>query len=225
MERNIIITIDGSSSVEIPSLGETYHSHHGAIQESLHVFINAGLLPLIGSTLHHPFAILEIGFGTGLNALLTLMEADKTGHPVHYTTLEPFPLEANEVAALNYCDRLIRPDLQQVFNQLHDSSWEEDVLPHPFFTLHKTTTSLQEYSLDRQVNLVYFDAFSPKTQPELWTQAMFTKLYGMMVPNGVLVTYCSKSIVRNALKSAGFLVEKIQGPRGKREMVRARKAD
>ena len=227
MLRDIILTKDGSHSITVPDMNVTYHSIHGAIQESLHVFIEAGLkntpLPASGQ----PLRLLEMGLGTGLNALLTLMEAEKMKQPVHYTALELFPLTPDQVAALNYCEQLHREDLRPLFNQLHHSPWEQETAISTDFTLLKTRSDLVAFTplltADTLYHLVYFDAFAPGAQPELWTPAVFAKLFALIAPGALLVTYCSKGDVRRAMLSAGFTVEKIPGPPGKREMLRARK--
>jgi tRNA U34 5-methylaminomethyl-2-thiouridine-forming methyltransferase MnmC len=216
MTREIINTADGSHTVSIPEMNITYHSRHGAIQESTHVFINAGLKYSSGD-LH----IFEMGFGTGLNALLTLIEATEQHRNIFYETIEPFPLLAMEAATLNYCRQLQRPDLQPVFDQLHQCEWDKPVAVTPLFTFKKHNVSLINYSTSQPINLLYFDAFAPTEQPELWTTAIFTQLYNMMAAKSTLVTYSSKADVRRAMQAAGFLVEKIPGPYGKREMVRA----
>lgn len=216
MQRMPIITKDGSHTISIPELGVTYHSHHGAVQESMHVFINAGLLVSDTST-----CILEMGFGTGLNALLTLIEAEKLQRLVHYTALELFPLQREEIIILNYCQQLNREYLNPFFQQLHACEWEKDIPITPHFTLHKKRKDLINFSTDQQINLIYFDAFAPAAQPELWTKEIFEKLFAMLESGGILVTYCSKGEVRRNMQAAGFTVEKIPGPPGKREMVRA----
>jgi tRNA U34 5-methylaminomethyl-2-thiouridine-forming methyltransferase MnmC len=222
MERQIINTADGSFTVSIPGMNVTYHSTHGAIQESLHVFIKAGLKQILPN--RSSVSILEMGFGTGLNALLTLMEAEAVQKPVHYTAIELYPLEDGQINALNYCQRLNREDLQDVFEKLHGSDWEKNIIISQYFTLLKSGTDLLEFEiqgLDNRFDIIYFDAFAPTAQPELWTAAVFEKLFRMLSPDGILVTYCSKGDVRRAMKSAGFRVEKLEGPPGKREMVRA----
>ena len=225
LEKFIVVTKDGSNTVSIPGLQVTYHSLHGAIQESMHVFINAGLLPLISK---NPSAInvLEIGLGTGLNALLTLTEAEKKDQQIHYTAIDPFPLTITEAALLNYCGQLNRNDLQPVFKAIHECEFEKDIALSEHFVLRKIAISIQEHEAANQpgfqpFQLVYYDAFAPAAQPELWTKEIFSRLFNIMETGGSLVTYCSKSIVRRAMKSAGFEVEKIPGPLGKREMVRA----
>lgn len=199
----------------------TYHSHHGAIQESMHVFIDAGL-KYVSDTLKVSYpSVFEMGFGTGLSALLTLIEAERKQLKIHYTTIELFPLHEAETMLLNYCEQLQRKDLEPVFQQLHHCEWEKDISITAFFTINKHRADLLNLSTYQPVNLIYYDAFAPSVQPELWTKEAFEKLYNMLLPGGILVTYCSKSDVRRAMQEAGFLVEKIPGPRGKREMVRA----
>lgn len=224
MQRNVIITKDGSHSIEIPELQVLYHSVHGAIQESLHVFIDAGLKHWLS---RHPssneWTIFEMGFGTGLNALLTVIEAASLYRKIIYETVEAFPLEAAIIDQLNYCQALQRPDLQPVFQLLHQGAWNEPVVITDRFTLKKVNTSLINYSTDRPVDLIYYDAFAPNAQPELWTEAVFQQLFAMLAPGGMLVTYCSKGSVRRAMQAAGFTVEKLPGPPGKREMLRAGK--
>ncbi len=219
--RQLIITGDGSHTVSVPGMHVTYHSLHGAIQESEHVFINAGLKYVLATGKLQALSIFEMGFGTGLNALLTLMEAERLQLPVHYTTIELFPLPGNEINLLNYCEQLQRPDLLPLFQRLHQSEWGTDIAVTPYFTLHKIRNSLLHFSSTGFINLVYYDAFAPSAQPDLWTKEIFEKIYAGLLNGGVLVTYCSKSDVRRAMHGAGFAIEKIQGPHGKREMVRA----
>ena len=223
MERKIITTGDGSHTVAIPELNVTYHSVHGAIQESMHVYINAGLkdsgvFDYLG--VHH---ILEMGFGTGLNALLTLIEADKNKNRVYYTAIDLYPLYENEFMKLNYCEQLNQPQYQSLFEKMHRCAWEEMFEISDYFRLTKLKLNFQEFHSEPIFFLVYFDAFAPSAQPELWTREVFEKLYKMLLPGGILVTYCSKGEVQRAMKSAGFEVEKLPGPKGKREMLRARR--
>lgn len=199
----------------------TYHSHHGAIQESLHVFINAGLKYVLDTDNLPVIYIFEMGFGTGLNALLTMIEAEKLQQPVHYTAIEPYPLQEGEINSLNYCEQLKRADLESAFQRLHQCEWEKDVIITPFFTFNKIKVSLFDFTTPQRFNLVYYDSFAPAAQPEHWTAEIFGKLFSILLPGGILVTYCSKSIVRKAMQAGGFLVTKIQGPWGKREMIRA----
>jgi tRNA U34 5-methylaminomethyl-2-thiouridine-forming methyltransferase MnmC len=218
MERLLQITSDGSHTISIPSLQVTYHSKHGAIQESMHVFIEAGLR-FISPQSGRPVEILEMGLGTGLNALLTLIASENMA--VRYESLEAYPIDTDIIDQLNYCGQLNRNDLSEIFQSMHKSDWEIPLSISTNFTLIKRKIKLGDYNSGRKFHLVYFDAFAPGTQPELWTTEIFTKLYNLMEENGVLVTYCSKSDVRRSLLASGFNVEKIPGPPGKREMLRA----
>ncbi|MFT3947123.1 MAG: tRNA (5-methylaminomethyl-2-thiouridine)(34)-methyltransferase MnmD [Agriterribacter sp.] len=217
MEREIIVTSDGSHTIAIPAMGVTYHSVYGAIQESKHIFINAGFHAIYQPAIH----ILEAGFGTGLNALLTLAAAE--GKNIHYTAIETHPLSAEEAAALNYCKRLDKPGLEKHFIQMHTCAWEQPVAISPFFTLHKINQPIQQFQPTLQFDLVYFDAFAPAAQPELWTEEIFRKMFICLGAHGRLLTYCSKGDVRRAMVSAGFTVKKLPGPPGKREILSAEK--
>jgi len=223
MHRKIILTADGSHTVEIRAMQVSYHSKFGAIQESLHVFIEAGLKESVRIARQERLQILEIGFGTGLNALLTLIESEKIDKRISYTAIEPFPLTETEFRQLNYCTLLQKPDLQNLFEEMHSCESEKEIQITPEFTVHKTITDLINFSTDKLFNLIYYDAFAPDAQPELWTKEIFEKLFNMMDANGILVTYCSKGDVRRAMREAGFSVEKVPGPKGKREMLRAKK--
>lgn len=227
MKREIIITADGSHSISVPEMDATYHSIHGAIQESLHVFIEAGLKNLT-LTETKP-KVFEAGFGTGLNALLTLIEAERLQREIYYETIEQFPLDGNEFRSLNYCKQLGREDLQPVFEQLHRCDWEKQINLTRDFTFKKSKINLLSLPV-RQTgietpetfDLIYYDAFAPNVQPELWTKEIFEKMFSMLRPGGILVTYCSKGDVRRAMQAVGFAVEKLPGPKGKREMIRCR---
>ena len=219
VQRAITSTADGSHTISIPGQNVMYHSRYGAIQESVHVFLQAGLHYLLnGDSELRSIKILEVGFGTGLNAFLTAIESQKLKVHVTYTTLEPFPLTTAEAALLNYPDLLGHPGL---FRSIHDSIWNEPVPISEYFTLEKYITSLQLFTSPITYQLVFFDAFAPLAQPEMWTEEMFRKVYGLMEKGGVLVTYCSKGDVKRAMKAAGFTIEKLPGPIGKREMIRA----
>ncbi len=220
MQRQIQLTADGSHTISIPEMNVTYHSHHGAVAESMHVFIEAGFNQLINPQTRKPLTILEIGFGTGLNALLTLRGSIQNQQPVHYIAIEPFPLTQTEFAQLNYGDLL---SLQKEFQQLHTSPWEELVAINNLFTIEKRNISLLNLKNIHSIDCIYFDVFAPTVQPELWTQAIFENLYNILSPGAILVTYSSKSEMRRNMAAAGFSVKKIPGPHGKREMVRATK--
>jgi tRNA U34 5-methylaminomethyl-2-thiouridine-forming methyltransferase MnmC len=219
MENKIIITGDGSNSVFNTNLGVSYHSKHGAIQESQHIFIEAGLKPLLEK--HAELAVFEMGFGTGLNALLTYMATENHPAKIYYETIETNPVDIDVASSLNYTTSLNRPDLQAHFLQLHQLPWDSPQQISENFYFYKRRTAMADILLTTTFNLVYFDAFDPVTQPELWTTGIFSKLYNAMAKDGVLVTYCSKVTVRRAMEEAGFIIEKIPGPPGKREIVRA----
>lgn len=192
-----------------------------AVQESRHVFIEAGLKHLLRREGKGHLSILEVGFGTGLNALLTAVELEETETTAYYAALEPFPLGKDEAALLNYCQQLERPDLQPDFLRVHACEWNKGLSAFDAVLMHKSNRRLQDFDHTAKFDLVYYDAFAPSAQPELWTKAVFEKLFALMEPGGVLVTYCSKGDVRRAMQAAGFAVEKLPGPKGKREMVRA----
>jgi tRNA U34 5-methylaminomethyl-2-thiouridine-forming methyltransferase MnmC len=223
MQRKLIVTRDGSHSIEIPELGVAYHSIHGAIRESMHVFIEAGLKASGRCKRPDAMQIFEVGFGTGLNALLTMIEAEKMSRKTYYQTIEPFPLDTDDAKGLNYCELLNRRDLQDSFEQLHQCEWEKEVTITSNFTFVKKRNNLLHFETPTAelFDLIYYDPFDPKGQPELWTDEIFKKLVSILRPGGILVTYSSKGSVRRAMQAAGFSVEKIPGPLGKREIVRA----
>jgi len=230
MNREIVVTQDGSHSISIPAMNVTYHSIFGAIRESLHVFIKEGLqYAMARRPVSGPLYIFEMGFGTGLNALLTAAEAGRSGLQVYYEAIDAFPLDKEQAGLLNYCGQLERTDLKPLFEQLHQSEWNKETALTPGFTLKKIWSPLADYFENRGqstgagINIVYYDAFAPDIQPELWTLEIFTHLYKLMAPGGVLITYCSKGDVRRAMLAAGFAAEKIPGPPGKWEILRASK--
>lgn len=218
MERHFQITADGSHTISIPEIGVSYHSKHGAIGESNHVFINAGLKYYTEQYPGESIRIFEMGFGTGLNCLLTAIFAREQKLNTQYHTIEAFPLSAAETERLNYGDLLAEKEL---FSNILHAEWNKTTTIHSFLDLHKYPLSLEHFSGDTTFNFIFFDAFAPSAQPELWTEEVFKQLYSLLKPNGFLVTYCSKTVVRRAMQAAGFRVTKIQGPFGKREMVRA----
>lgn len=215
------MTADGSHSI-ITGDGVAYHSTFGAVQESRHIFIGAGLLPVLsGST--GPIAVFEMGFGTGLNTLLTLMAA--SGRPIRYETVELSPLPMEMVRRLNYCEGPGKPDWQPVFERMHSAAWGQEVEIVPGFRLLKVATDGAAYRPRQAANLIYYDAFDPVAQPELWEKEVVQRMAEGMAPGGVLVTYCCKGAVRRAMQNAGLVVEKLPGPSGKREILRAKKGD
>lgn len=215
----ILVTEDGSHTLQHPELDETYHSIHGAIQESKHVFIEAGLNKIAQQK--KQFAILEIGFGTGLNAWLSAITAQELKYTIDYTTLEAYPLSSAITHQLNYATSALHAEHSRLFAELHACEWEKLIRINSYFTLEKKEVKLEDFASEKQFDLIYFDAFSPQSQPELWTVEQFSKLYKILNDSGILVTYCAKGAVKRNLKEAGFIIEALAGPPGKREMTRA----
>lgn len=221
MKKEFITTEDGSHTLYVPELKEHYHSIHGAVQESMHVFIDAGYKHIAPK--HNSLNILEVGFGTGLNAFLTYLESLKSSKKVNYIGVEAFPLEADVYRQLNYHE-LVAPDKEDVFLKMHETNWVVPFFINDFFILNKLHEKIEDIGLQPdQMHLVYFDAFAPTVQPELWEKDIFANIYQSLVDGGVLVTYSSKASVARALKEVGFMVENLPGPKGKREITRATK--
>ncbi|MDR0206977.1 MAG: tRNA (5-methylaminomethyl-2-thiouridine)(34)-methyltransferase MnmD [Bacteroidales bacterium] len=223
MKRHLVITEDDSSSFYDEEVNQYYHSHFGALQESLHIFINAGLCSEYLSHLAH-ISILELGFGTGLNALLTYFKAEEMQKKIYYETLELYPLTPKEAAQLNYPNILDYENVKEIFTTLSSTPWDENVVISEHFTLNKRQISAigAQYS-PHFFNLVYFDPFSPDVQPELWTKAVFESIFNSMSDNAILLTYCTKGTVKEVMRKIGFEIEKLPGPAGKREILRGRK--
>jgi tRNA U34 5-methylaminomethyl-2-thiouridine-forming methyltransferase MnmC len=214
-----IDTQDGSHSLYSETFGESYHSRYGAIRESRHVFIEAGLFPLLLS--RKAVSILELGFGTGLNALLTLSECQVRDVKVYYEAVEAFPVAEAAAAGLNYPLFVDDNRWQAAFREMHRAPWNESVDLAPGFTLRKTLARFESVSYPPTFHLAYFDAFAPGAQPELWEPAVLGKVYEALLPGGALVTYCAKGAVKRTLRGLGFEVSALPGPPGKREMTRA----
>ncbi|WP_349664090.1 tRNA (5-methylaminomethyl-2-thiouridine)(34)-methyltransferase MnmD [Cellulophaga lytica] len=219
MKRKIITTGDGSKTIQIEDWNEQYHSIHGAVQEAYHVFIKHGL----SLFKDEPVSILEIGFGTGLNAIITAIEAPKSNLNIDYTGVEAYPVEAEEVAELNYIAQLNASNFEDVFKKMHNVNWEVKTEILPNFNLLKREQNFLDITDKEAYNLIYFDAFGARVQPELWTENIFGIMYNALQTNGVLVTYAAKGSVRRAMLAVGFKVERLPGPPGKREMLRATK--
>ncbi len=218
MKPEIILeeTKDGSHTLYVPAMDEHYHSVNGARQESMHVFIEAGLRQVQISSIN----VLEVGFGTGLNAFLTLLEAEQSNRTVHYTSLELYPLSEEVVAHLNY-GQLIAPEKAELFTKLHQAEWGKEVQITSNFYLHKINCDLCQSKFEENYDLIYFDAFAPDKQPEMWQPELFQRLFDHTRTGGILTTYCAKGVVRRAMQAAGYKVERLPGPPGKREMLRA----
>lgn len=218
LKRELQVTSDGSHTLYMPDMDEHYHSVNGAIQESEHVFIEAGLHRLSKKEIR----VLEIGFGTGLNAFLTLLDSMQTDVNITYYSMELYPLDIALVQNLNY-GKVLCTGEEDMFMALHEAPWNQSASITPNFTLHKMKGDCNQAELPNEIDLVYFDAFAPDKQPEMWNQELFNKLYFRMNAGGILTTYCAKGAVRRTMKESGFSVERIPGPPGKREMLRATK--
>jgi tRNA U34 5-methylaminomethyl-2-thiouridine-forming methyltransferase MnmC len=215
-QERIILTADGSHSLYNAELGQHYHSKQGALQESTHIFIKLGLIPLL-ETAAAPVKIFEMGFGSGLNALLAWQQADLFQQQVQYVGIEAYPVAIEEAELLNFDSITGKTGIQE----LHRAEWSQVVRLSDYFSFRKEAVDLQSFEAIEPVDLVFYDAFSPSVQPELWTEEVFRKIAGFTAEDGVLVTYCSKGVVRRALQAAGFRVEKYPGPGYKREVVKA----
>ncbi len=219
MKREIRITADGSSTIFMPELEENYHSIYGAVQESMHVFIESGLFQLsTRKTIH----IFEMGFGTGLNCLLSLLYSKH--EEMFYYALEKYPLDEEIYSQLNYAELLKKDDnrLLNIFSDIHTLEWDQKLVEiSPGFFLAKERGDITSFQSGQRFDLIYFDAFAPQVQPGLWTADIFQKMHDILLPEGILVTYCAKGSVRRNLIQAGFQAERLPGPPGKREMLRA----
>lgn len=221
-QNDIILSDDGSHTLVSDQFGVTYHSTHGAIQESICVFLQAGLLKAYSINPLN-INILEMGFGSGLNALLTLLESQRFNFKINYTTVEAYPISQAEVDQLNYLEVLDAQHLEDSFNKMHQIPSDAKIELSNKFRFTKHLGKMEEYTPKQKIDLVYYDAFAPTTQPELWDEAMMQHMYDLMSDESVLVSYCAKGSFKRALLAAGFTVEKIPGPPGKREMIRAYK--
>ena len=214
MKQEIVETKDGFHTLFVPELNEWYHSLHGAFHEAMHVYISNGMQRV---TFDH-IDILEVGFGTGLNAYLTLSNLPKE-KSLRYISLEAFPISDPLVQDLNYAQKLEDP---QLFNWLHSIDWGCWYSQNKSAEIYKFQTKLQDTNFSQAFDVIYFDAFAPEKQPEMWEESVLNQLYKALKPGGFLVTYCAKGVIKRRFKSCGFQVETLQGPPGKREMILAR---
>lgn len=219
MKREIIQTLDGSTTIRIAEWDECYHSKHGAIQEAKHVFIKNGLSLFQNKAV----SILEIGFGTGLNAFITLLEAKKMNQSITYVGVEAYPISADEVLSMNYVAELNATQESDAFTKMHQSAWGQQISMQDHFLLTKREQFFEEIDDNGAFDLIYFDAFGYRVQPELWSTDIFRKMYTALKDNGVLVTYAARGVIKRSMLEVGFTVEKLAGPPGKREMFRATK--
>ena len=216
MKREIIITSDGSTTIHLPDWNEQYHSKHGAIQEAYHVFIKNGLEKIQKKNI----TILEIGFGTGLNCFITLLESQKK---IDYVGVEAYPIDQEEIKKLNYISELKAEKYQSTFHKIHEVSWDKKHQISKLFSLKKEQKFFEDIENSNFFDLIYFDAFGARVQPNLWTESMFKKMFDALKKEGILVTYSAKGSTRRAMQAVGFSVERLPGPPGKREMLRATK--
>jgi len=219
-ELEIKSTSDGSPTLLSKQFGVTYHSIHGAIQETEHVFIDAGYRYFASQ---QELSILEIGMGTGLNAYMTFLENEPTGKQLTYTSIEAFPVSVEQAALLNYQELLGDEQHADRFDLLHSCAFDESIPLSDYFVFKKRLMRFEELQDQSAYDLIYFDAFAPTAQPELWSADFLQKMYTALLPGGVLVTYCAKGVVKRTLKALGFSIESLPGPPGKREMTRAKK--
>jgi tRNA U34 5-methylaminomethyl-2-thiouridine-forming methyltransferase MnmC len=217
MKREIIQTLDGSTTIHLPEINESYHSKHGAVQEAYHVFIKNGL-SLFQS---EPVSVLEIGFGTGLNAFITYLESKKKQQSITYVGVEAYPVSFEEAMQMNYGKELHSDN--EIFTKMHSCDWEVKQSFSDTFSLLKRKQLFQDISDENAFDLIYFDAFGYRVQPELWSFEIFQKMFFALKSGGTLVTYACRTSIKNAMKEAGFSVEKLTGAPGKREMLRGRK--
>ena len=220
----LLLTNDGSHTLMVEELNETYHSRHGAIQESKHVFIKNGFRYILGKHPGRLIRIFELGMGTGLNALLTAIESQKLSVRVEYTSIEPFPILKGIIEQLNYHKIINNPSVKDYFDRIHSLSWDKFNNIHSFFRFRKVHSTIQEYKGDEiYFQLAYYDAFAPNKQPEIWQKDILLKVFSYLAKESALVTYCAQGQVKRDLKVSGFTVETLQGPPGKKEMTRGLK--
>lgn len=219
MQDELLVTSDGSHTILSSRYGVSYHSRFGAIQESRHVFIESALR--YKAVQQNQVSVLEMGFGSGLNALLTLEDSRGKNIRIDYTAVEAYPIAPEQARELNFVEVLGRPELQAPFLQMHDAPWDMPVSLLEGFTFTKWKALFEEFDTDLRFDVIYFDAFAPNTQPELWEIPLLEKMFNVLHPGGILTTYSAKGSVKRNLKAIGFTIESLEGPPGKREMTRA----
>jgi len=219
MKREIVQTSDGSTTIHLPDWNENYHSKHGAIQEAKHVFIKNGLSLFKGKSV----SILEIGFGTGLNAFITFLEVQNNNQSIDYVGVEAYPVSFEEVEQMNYVSELDAVNQSEIFKKMHESEWDTNVKISNTFSLTKRKQFFDEITDIELFDLIYFDAFGYRVQPELWSTEIFQKMYNALKHDSYLVTYAARGVVKRSMLEVGFTIEKLEGPPGKREMFRAYK--
>ncbi|MGH2665369.1 tRNA (5-methylaminomethyl-2-thiouridine)(34)-methyltransferase MnmD [Flavobacterium sp.] len=215
MKREIIKTRDGSTTIHLVDWNESYHSKNGAIQEAYHVFIKNGLSLIEEKSV----SVLEIGFGTGLNAFITFLEAKKNNLNIDYTGIEAYPVAEEEAFAMNYLEELKSNSFEAEFKKMHQCNWEEKINFNTNFSLTKRKQFFQDIQDKNSFNLIYFDAFGYQVQPELWSTEIFKSMYESLKDSGILVTYAARGVIKRSMEEVGFKVKKVPGPPGKREMM------
>lgn len=221
MKKELRITADGSHTFYVEELDEQYHSMHGSIAEAEHIFINSGLLNKVKQK--QAFKIFEVGMGTGLNVYLTAIAAAKNKLNLEMHSIEAYPVDVEEVHLLNYPQQLRASE--ELFYQIHKSKWEELISLNANLSLKKIKADIRDYSFEGLYDVVYYDAFAPEKQAEMWEKEIFKKIFRAMETDGILLTYCVKGVIRRLLAEVGFEIEKLPGPKnGKREMLRAIKS-
>lgn len=222
LKSRIVITKDGSHTLYSEQFGATYHSIHGAMIEGEHVFIKQGLLFQVERLGLKKLNILEMGFGSGLNAFLTYVANEKLQCQINYHSIEAFPIDLEEALTLNYTQAYSK-EQQALFKTLHECEWNKEHVITEYFSLHKYNTSLENFTTNLKFDVIYYDAFSPTDQPDLWTAEVFTKMHDLLSDNGILVTYCAQGQMKRNMKAADFSIQALPGPPGKREMTRGLK--
>jgi tRNA U34 5-methylaminomethyl-2-thiouridine-forming methyltransferase MnmC len=217
----VITTKDGSSSLYLPHINETYHSTHGALTESQYIYIDKGINYLVerGET---ALNIFEVGFGTGLNAILTYIYWNKHSNiKVNYTTIEKFPLSDGVVNQLSFAGITDNDEVSEIFSQLHNLEWSVRKEINKGFTFIKYQQDIESFKGNKHYNIIYYDAFAPSRQPEMWELHILEKVKSLLTPNGVLITYCAQGQFKRNLKQLGFELDSLRGPQGKTEITRA----
>ena len=219
--KRFIITDDGSHTIFLPDLNETYHSTHGAIQESEYVFIQKGLAYFCESAKTEKVKVFEVGFGTGLNVLLSSIYADLNSKYVDYHTIEAYPLEIQDIKQLNYSEQLSAGNSYELSAKIHEAKWGEKIAIAENFQLTKYRAKIEDFSTSESFDVCFFDAFAPSKQAEMWEKSVLKQMHSILEGGGIFVTYCAKGQLKRDLRSIGFEVETLPGPPGKKEMVRA----
>ena len=220
-KRELQKTADGTSTLYIPEIDEHYHSVNGAITEAEHVYIKEALLKRVSKGVTS-LRVLEIGFGTGLNTFLTLIKAIELDIKIEYVTLELYPLSNDIISNINYAS-FVNEKYIYLFKELHFSEWEKEVAIDKNFILTKKKIDLKDFISTSLFDVVYFDAFAPEKQPEMWNEDIYKKIYDSLAHDGIMTTYCAKGVVRRGFRDTGLTMERIPGPPGKREMIRGNK--